>query len=252
MQLLEIIFVILFGLCFGSFVTLASYRLPRAEGVVAGRSRCPSCKKTLHARDLFPVLSWLLSKGSCRYCHASISWRYPVIELLTAALFLIVYAVHGVSFASVLLMLMSATLVIMVVADLEHMIIPDEVHLALLVLALGYHAVMGTAPTQVAEGFAAMLMLGMLLHHGYYYLRGREGLGFGDVKFFAVAGIWLGLWPLLPFLLITGLLGVMTGLLWRWLGRGDIFPFAPSLALALWTCAVWPNIVIALFYMVNI
>ncbi len=252
MQLVEILLVLLLGLCFGSFVTLASYRLPRGDGVVAGRSRCPSCNTTLGARDLFPVFSWLLSKGHCRYCHTGISLRYPVIELVTALLFLIVYLAHGISFASMLLMLMSTALVIMVVVDLEHMIIPDEVHLALLVLALGYHAAVGTPPAQVAGGFAVMLALGMLLHHGYYYLRGREGLGFGDVKFFTVAGIWLGLWPLLPFLLIAGLLGVMTGLLWRALGRGDIFPFAPSLASSLWICALWPEITSTLLYIPNI
>jgi prepilin signal peptidase PulO-like enzyme (type II secretory pathway) len=252
MQMVEIILVLLFGLCFGSFATLAIYRLPRGDGIVAGRSRCPNCLTSLAARDLIPVLSWLLQKGRCRYCKTHFSSRYPLIELATASLFIITYLMHGISLASVLLMLMSVPLIVMVMVDLEHMIIPDEVHLALLVLALGYHAVVGTPPGSVALGFVVMLGVGLSLHYGYYYLRGRDGLGYGDVKFFTIAGIWLGLYPILPFLFLAGGFGVLTGLLWRVLGKGELFPFAPSLALALWVCVQFPELVNIMLYIDNI
>jgi prepilin signal peptidase PulO-like enzyme (type II secretory pathway) len=243
MQTVELFLVIVFGLCFGSFATLASYRLPRGGGIIAGRSRCPNCQKDILARDLIPVLSWLLRRGRCRHCQRYFSFRYPLIEIIAASLCVLVYVLHGISLASVLLMLMSVVLLVMVVVDMEHMIIPDEVHLALLILALGYHAAVGSPPGNVAAGFVIMLAAGLLLHHGYYYIRGRDGLGYGDVKFFALAGIWLGLLPLVPFLFIAGGLGVMTGLLWKIRGKGDLFPFAPSLAVALWVCILWPNLV---------
>jgi leader peptidase (prepilin peptidase)/N-methyltransferase len=252
MQTLEAFLVILAGLCFGSFATLASYRLPRGEGVVAGRSRCPSCNTSLGAKDLVPLFSWLIQKGRCRYCATRFSARYPIIELVTMLLFVTTYLLHGLSLASVLMMLMAVPLVVMVTVDLEHMIIPDEVHLALLVLALGYHAAQGTAPADVALGFVLMLALSLLLHHGYRRLRGKDGLGFGDVKFFAIAGIWLGLYPLVPFLLLAGLAGVATGLAWRVLGKGELFPFAPSLAAALWVSVQFPNIYKYLLYIDNI
>lgn len=248
MDMAQLIFVILVGLCFGSFATLASHRLPRGKGIVAGRSCCPFCHTTLRVRDLVPVLSWAFSRAMCHSCSKRIPVRYPLIELATAALFIIVYQLYGLSLSSLLLMVMSAVLLIMVVIDFEHLIIPDEIHVALLVLALGYHATAGTPPGNIAAGFAVMVLLGLLLHHGYYWIRGRDGLGYGDVKFFAVAGVWLGLAPLLPFLFISGLFGIATGLVWKWIGKGDKFPFAPSMALSLWMNILWPEITNMLLY----
>src|SRR5690348_11004379 len=82
------------GLVFGSFATLVSYRLPREEPIVAGRSRCPICRMPLGPAALVPVFSWLLGGGKCRYCGAGISARYPLTELAQMALFLAVYAVY--------------------------------------------------------------------------------------------------------------------------------------------------------------
>lgn len=251
MQMVEWIFVIAIGLCLGSFATLASYRLPRGMGVITGRSHCPNCSKSLRAVELIPLMSWMISGARCKACKAPISVRYPLIELSAAMLCVIVYIVHGFSLPSILLMLASIMLLIMVISDIEQMIIPDEIHLALLVLGLGYHASMGSDPQNHAIAFIMMMGIGLLLHHGYYMIRGREGLGYGDVKFFAVAGLWLGILPVLPFLFLSGVLGVITGLLWKLRQKGEIFPFAPSLAIALWVCMIWPDISNTLLYMGN-
>lgn len=231
---LEMTFVAALGLVFGSFVTLASYRLPRDEPVVNGRSRCPSCKTFLGVAALVPLFSWIFQKGKCRYCKKPVSARYPLTELTQAALFLLVYAVYGVSWQSGILVLFTVCLLIMIVVDFEWMIIPDEVQIAMLVLGCIYHAVMGTAFESVLASAALGLGLGLALHYGYRFLMNKDGLGFGDVKFLLVAGVWLAdplLWP--PFLFVSGVWGIVTALVWRVLGKGPRFPFGPALAAAL-------------------
>lgn len=238
----ELLIVVVAGLCFGSFVTMAAHRLPRGEKTGFARSRCPKCKAVLGVRDLMPLLSWLLSRGCCRQCKASIGIRYPLIEICTALLFTLVYSQQGLALAALPLYLMVVALMVMVAVDVEHYIIPDIIHVALLACALAYHTLSGTLDERVAYGFGIAALLGLLLHHGYYYVRGRDGLGYGDVKYFAVAGAWLGPLALVVFLFMIGIFGVLTGLLWRALGRGPEFPFAPALAAALLLCILWPQL----------
>ncbi len=194
------LFTLFCGLVFGSFVTCASYRLPRGEDVALKASRCTRCEAKLGFKDLWPVLSWLISKGQCRHCGTRVSVRYPVIELVTAVLFLLIYSQYGLTAQGILLALMSVALLIMIIVDLEHYIIPDEIHYALLPLGLIWHFVIGTPPLDVAEGLLIGLVIGLTLRYGYRVLRRKEGLGFGDVKFFAVAGLWLTPCPIVPFL----------------------------------------------------
>jgi prepilin signal peptidase PulO-like enzyme (type II secretory pathway) len=247
----ELLIVVVAGLCFGSFVTMAAHRLPRGEKTGFARSRCPSCKTVLAVRDLVPLLSWLLSKGRCRHCKANIGIRYPLIEISTAILFVLVYSQQGLALPALPLYLMVVALMVMLAVDVEHYIIPDIIHIALLACALAYHTLSGTLNEQVAYGFGIAALLGLVLHHGYYYIRGRDGLGYGDVKYFAVAGAWLGPLGLVVFLFMIGVFGVLTGLVWRALGKGPEFPFAPALAAALLLCVLWPELANFLINNVN-
>lgn len=242
MDFFEVLAVVLVGLCVGSFVTMASYRLPLGQDIVRKPSHCPKCNAKLRALDLFPLLSWLFSRGRCRYCGVGVSVRYPLTELATAAAFLLVYSRYGISPHAVVLMLMATVLLIMIVADFECYIIPDSVHVALLPLGFVYHYLRVSDAGDVIGGLIAGLSLGLFLHYGYHYLRKRHGLGFGDVKFLAVAGFWLGLAPLVPFLFYSGIFGVLTGVVWRLLRRGALFPFGPALAASLFMCVVYPEI----------
>ncbi len=239
---IELLIVVSVGLVFGSFVTCASYRLPLEQDVVKKPSYCPSCDAKLGVRDLWPLFSWIFSGGKCRHCKTKISIRYPLIEVVTAAAFLLLYQRYGLTAEMALLALMAVALLILIVADLEHYIIPDQVHIALLPLGLLYHFAIGTGPMEVAGGFLLGMGIGLGLHHGYRILRKKEGLGYGDVKFFAVAGLWLTMLPIVPFLFFSGLLGVVFGLLWRLMGKGAIFPFGPALAASLWLLVVYPEI----------
>ncbi len=240
--LLELIIVICAGLVFGSFITCASYRLPLELDVVKKPSYCPNCNTKLTVKDLFPVFSWLFSGGKCRHCAAKISFRYPLIELMNTALFLFLYIHYGITPQFFILAAMAVMLMIMIVADLEHFIIPDCVHVILLPLAIAFHYVNGTLSEDILWGFFTMLGIALLLYYGYSKLRGRAMLGFGDVKFFAVVGVWLDLSVLPAFLLLSGILGVLLGLVWRGLGKGPVFPFGPALAVSLFFCVTYPQL----------
>lgn len=231
------------GLIFGSFATLVSYRLIAGGAIVAARSRCPACRAALGVRDLFPVLSWLRSRGKCRHCHAAIHWRYPVIELTAAALFLLVFWRAGLTHEAAVLALFALCVLIMATVDFEHRIIPDEVQIAMTVLGLTFHLVLReTHPADVLAGGLLGLFAGVALQRGYKLVRGREGLGTGDVKFLAVAGIWLGAPGLPPLMLLSGLLGIFTALLWRLLRRGAVFPFGPALGIAALLLLLFPEL----------
>lgn len=239
---MELLFVLFFGLVFGSFVTCASYRLPRGEDVVRKPSHCTACGVTLGFKDLFPVVSWLVAKGKCRHCGTRVHWRYPLIEIACAAAFLFIYLRYGLTPQGVMLALFAVALLIMIVVDFEHYIIPDEIHWALLPLGVAYHYFRGTPFTDAAVSMVLGAAIGLALHHSYRLIRKKEGLGFGDVKFLGVAGLWLGsvmLFP--PFLFFSGALGVLTGLFWRFLGLGERFPFGPALAAALFICVAIPE-----------
>jgi prepilin signal peptidase PulO-like enzyme (type II secretory pathway) len=237
----ELLFVLLAGLAFGSFITCASYRLPLEQDIVKKPSYCPSCNTKLGFNDLWPVLSWVGSGGKCRHCKTSIPVRYPLIEIVTAFTFWLIYAQYGFTLQAAILMLFAVALLILIVTDLEHFIIPDQIHVFLLPLGLLYHFVIGTDWMQVLYGFLAGAGIGLALHHGYRLLRKKEGLGYGDVKFLAVVGVWLTFFPIVPFLFYSGLFGVVFGLIWRLLGNGEYFPFGPALAVSLFTGVVYPE-----------
>lgn len=234
--------VALVGLCFGSCITLLSYRLPRGMKVGAVRSRCPNCKTPLGVKDLFPVFSWLGAGGACRHCGKKIHWRYPLIELLTMLLFLLVYLEKGLTPEALTIVLLGVCIITLCVIDFEHRIIPDALQWAMLILAIAHHF---TVPVEWADkvtAFAGALIFALALKYGFLFLRGKDGLGMGDVKFFAVVGLWLGVIPLVPFLFLSGLLGIVTALGWRMVSDDPRFPFGPALALSLFALVLFPQV----------
>lgn len=230
------------GLAFGSFASALSYRLPRGMDVVSDRSRCPRCQAVLAARDLLPLLSWILAGGRCRHCRAPISWRYPAIELATAALFAAAWwrGQGDLATASLLAVTMFG-LVVIVVADLEGGIIPDLALLGLLPVAGLWRWHGGGDWLDGAIGAALGLGLSWTARWAFRRWRGRDGLGLGDVKFLGLAGLYLGVTGLGPLLALSGVLGLAVGLIWRLAGRGAAFPLGPALCAALGLGLFWPG-----------
>lgn len=235
------IWVALVGLCVGSYITMASYRLPLELETVVTPSFCPSCNHKLGMKDLFPVFSWLKNMGRCGYCAAPISVRYPIAELVTAAIFLWIYSVYGISPAGFLITGVAIGVIILVITDLEHYIIPDQIQIWLGMLGIIAVLQLNLPMVPAIIGALSGFIFGYILCVGYPLLRGIEGLGFGDVKFFAVAGIWLGWKDLVPFFILSGVLGILLALVWRGLGRGKYFPFGPALGISLLLFLVYPE-----------
>jgi leader peptidase (prepilin peptidase)/N-methyltransferase len=198
--MLEIAAVML-GLAFGSFANVVIHRLPGRESVVSPASRCPACGHPLAAGDLVPVFSYLRLGGRCRYCRAKISGRYPLVEGMSAFLFLLVYSRWGISATALSGLILGFILICAAFTDLERGIIPDGLTLpGLLIGLLAAHFTVGPGPALLgALGFAGLLLLLSLLSHG--------GLGGGDIKLAAVIGAFCG-WPnTLASLALVSLIG---------------------------------------------
>lgn len=230
------------GACIGSFLTLATYRLPRDEKIGMTRSRCPACGTTLRVADLVPIFSWIFARGKCRHCKTRVSIRYPLTELACAAGALASAYHFGFTLEAFAITGLWWSIVAIIVTDLEHYIILDEVQIAIILFGALYHYAIGTDFIDVGIAAVTGLSIGLALKYGFLWIRKKDGLGLGDVKLLFGAGVWLAsLLSFVPFLFFAGLLGVVFGSLWRVIGRGEIFPFGPSLALSLLLCVAWPE-----------
>lgn len=247
-QLFIVILYLIFGLLFGSFVTMASYRMPRNENIVIKPSHCTTCNHNLSFLDLFPLFSWLFSKGKCRYCKNKISLRYPLTEVLLSVTFLIIHF-NAASFAhSIILCIFAVFMAIMIIVDLEHKIIPDEIQIASSIIALVYAYINNNSPYYVISGGLFGIIFAISLRYGFYLWKKKEGLGMGDVKFFAIIGMFLGIKSFMACLFMSGIIGIATSFIWKFVKKDNEFPFGPALAISLFICLIFPKY-ISLFYL---
>ena len=229
------------GACLGSFVTAASYRLPRGEDIFFDKSRCPSCKNVLGPRDLVPIFSWLWNKAKCSNCKAKISPRYVITEIITTLLALGLLYKYGLTPEFGLFLALATLLMILIVADFETYIIPDTSTIGALVLGVPYVYYFQPNWHDNIWGALAGLVIALLLRYGYQLFMKKEGLGMGDVKFLPVAGLWVGL-TLLPFYFVLGgLLGIATAIWWKIKYKNPLFPFGPALAVAMLITCVFKD-----------
>ena len=224
----------LLGLVVGSFLNVCILRIPAGKSIVLPASACPACKKPIAPYDNIPVLSWLLLGGKCRNCKVRISSMYPMVELLTGLLFVACYFAFGLTTLAAKWAVFAALLVVLTITDIRERLLPDKVNFlglaAGLVFSLFTPASDGTAlwianrwfafpPPQPVLSFVDALLgaavgsgLLWLVAEGYFRLRGREGMGLGDVKMLAMAGAFLGIKRTLLMILVGSLLGSLIGL----------------------------------------
>ena len=244
----------LLGLLIGSFLNVCIFRLPRDLSVVAPQSFCPDCEKQIAWYDNVPVLSYLLLAAKCRACGATISWRYPAVELITAALFFASVWRLGINPDAAKLCIFCALMVGLVFMDLEERILADELTVGgmtfgfLLSLFVPMPRFVGhfLLPPQWKESWPSLgeALIGGLgpaialwgIGEIYYRLRGRDGLGFGDVKMIALVGAFYGLQGALLTLILGSLAGSVFGLLFIALTKKDSktyeLPFGSFLGIA--------------------
>ncbi|HVB14949.1 MAG TPA: A24 family peptidase [Stellaceae bacterium] len=225
----------------GSFLGVVVRRLPDGLPIAWSRSRCESCSAQLQARDLLPLLSWMLSRGRCRHCGSRVGWFYPAIELAALAIALIALCADGTPRA-LLDCLLGWWLLTLGWIDARRWILPDALTLPLIVAGL-FEAALFDPDRLLDRALGAvlgyLLLRGVAL--GYRALHDRDGLGHGDAKLMAAAGAWVGSMALPQVVLAAALsalvaAGVMR-LSERRIDRLSALAFGPFIALATW--AVW-------------
>lgn len=236
-----------FGLSFGSFANAAVWRLKERRDIVHERSECVHCHHQLAWYDLLPVLSWLGLKGKCRYCHKSISWQYPAVELAVAAYFVVSYFAWPYQLEGwaaiaqfALWLAFGLGLAILFVYDLRWYLLPDRVVFPLIGLALISFLIREAfqAPFDLGN-VISQLVLALLPIAGFYYLLYQVSkgawVGFGDVKLGVFMGVALG-WQLALLALVLAnvfaCLITIPGLLAKKLSRTSRVPFGPFLIAA--------------------
>jgi leader peptidase (prepilin peptidase)/N-methyltransferase len=256
---------VLLGLAIGSFLNVVIHRLPRimerdwaaqcaelrGEALPDGepfslarpRSRCPQCGHPIGALENIPLLSYLALRGRCRGCGAHISWRYPLVEVLTAALFGFAAWHFGAGTAALAAMLFVAAMVALAFIDLDTQLLPDSITLPL--IWVGLIANLFAVYTDLASAVIGAVAGYLALWSVYWLFKlttGKEGMGYGDFKLLAAIGAWLG-WQVLPLtILLSSLVGALVGITLILLakhGRNVPIPFGPYLATAGMVALFW-------------
>jgi prepilin signal peptidase PulO-like enzyme (type II secretory pathway) len=247
------LFIFALGLIIGSFLNCVIWRLSQNEGFLFGSSYCPHCKHSLDFFDLFPVLSFLFLRGKCRYCKKNISWQYPIVELITGFLFLLVYSnfgplgvVFSYDFFQLLFWLIIISIfVIIFIFDLKYYIIPDEVTYPAIFISLAwifYSFFVGA----ISDTQTLYYILSALCASGFFFLiwflsKGKA-MGFGDVKLAIFLGLILG-WPnIVVGLFLAFFFGAIIGIILVFLkkkGFKSEVPFGPFLVAGTMLAAFW-------------
>lgn len=255
----------LFALAVGSFLNVVIHRLPlmmeqawrrecaelTGEEVPAAErlslalpgSRCPHCGHALRARENIPLLSYLFLRGRCSACAQPIGARYPLVEAGTALLSLLVVWHFGVTWEAGAALILTWGLIVLAGIDIDTQLLPDSITLPLLWLGLLLSLAGGFAsPRDAILGAALGYLFLWTIYQGFKLITGREGMGYGDFKLFALFGAWLG-WQALPMILIlSSVVGAIIGLALlarRGQDRHTPLPFGPYLAAAGWLALLW-------------
>jgi leader peptidase (prepilin peptidase)/N-methyltransferase len=273
---LQVVVLFIAGLMVGSFLNVVIYRYPitlfRAWGsmakeilteqgyqvvgeakdkrllqqhfnLVVPRSRCPNCQHLIRWWENIPVLSYLLLRGKCSNCQSPISIRYPFVELLTAASFAFVTYKFGLSWQTLLFVVISALFIVQIFIDIDHKILPDPINYiilwsALLAAALGYSIPLFDAVIGAMAGYLSLW--------SFYWLfklaTKKEGMGYGDFKLLAAIGALVGYQKLLLVIILSAGVGAIIGITMMLLKKTDRsaqIPFGPYLAIAGWITLFW-------------
>lgn len=230
------LFIFLVGLLIGSFLNVCIYRIPREESIAFPASRCTDCGTNLRPWDLLPVVSYISVAGKCRYCKTEISFRYPAIEVFTSVIVLLLFSIFGLSLEFTVYSLISCILLVISSIDLDWKIIPDQLIILGLVLALilrFYYFI------QFKDySFLLWSLLGLVTGGGTLLviaIASDGGMGGGDIKLMGMLGFLLGFNSILLTLLLSFIIGGVVSillLLFKLKGKKETMPFGPFIAVA--------------------
>jgi len=223
------------GAIIGSFLNVCIWRIPREESIVFPASHCPVCSHPIRFFDNIPIISWLILRGRCRDCGASITPRYPLVEALTAVLAVLLYWKYGFSLQFLCAFLFTAALIVITFIDIDYQIIPDVISLP--GIPLCFLAAVFVMGVPFLESLIGILVGGGILYViavGYEWITKREGMGGGDIKLLAMLGAFFGWKSLLFIVLCSSLTGAVVGMTAMVIQGQDMkyaVPFGPFLAL---------------------
>ncbi len=253
MEALTVLFVAVFGLVWGSFLNVVIYRIPQDLSLLRPPSSCPACGTRIRPYDNIPVLSYLLLKGRCRSCGEGISIVYPLVETLTSLGFILVYHHFGrslnVEFVSGCLF--TSVLVVLGFIDYFHQIIPDEVTMPGLLLALVYAFFRDDLSLRSAlVGSVSGAGFLLFVYGTYLLVRRKEGLGMGDVTMMLLVGAYLGFGRTVLTLVLGSFAGALVGMFFILGRKKDLqfaLPFGTFLAPAAFVSMIWGERIISAY-----
>jgi leader peptidase (prepilin peptidase)/N-methyltransferase len=236
-------FVFIFGAVVGSFLNVCIFRLPAKTSIIKPLSQCPHCHHPIRFYDNIPIISFIVLRGKCRDCDGKISWRYPLVELITAVLSLLLFLQFGLTLRFLIFFIFTAVLIVITFIDLDHQIIPD-------VLTLPGIPIFFLLAIFVVKITWLEALIGLLIGGGvlfaiafvYELLTKREGMGGGDVKLLAMIGGFLGWKSLIFILLFSSFSGAIAGITAMIIKKQDMkyaVPFGPFLSAAAVAYLFW-------------
>ena len=267
---LMVLLALILGLLVGSFLNVVIYRVPeglnrnwklqakqmldlpleQGEGerfnILMPPSHCPSCKAAIKPWQNIPILSYVLLKGQCKHCHAAISLRYPLVELLTGLVFAVCAWKFGATWTALAAMVFSAYLIAMIFIDADTQLLPDQLTLPLMWGGIVFH--LAAYLLQADWGITTLVdsLLGAIV--GYMSLwsifqlfklvTGKEGMGYGDFKLLAALGAWLGISVLPIIIIMSAVVGLIFALIMK-VAKNQPMPFGPYLAISGWIVLVF-------------
>jgi len=263
--MIEQVFVFVFGSLVGSFLNVCIHRMPYNESVVMPRSHCPKCKKTIAWYDNIPFISYILLKGRCRNCKEKISFRYFIVEFITALLFLLLFRRFGISFEFFLFSVMSAGLIIATFVDFQLRIIPDEISMGGAVAGFIFNAARGLGFNPLSYDSKPLInsVLGIVIGGGIIFLTAfifdlvyfrmmkkppvdgeTSSMGGGDVKLLAMIGAFLGWQQAILVFFLAPFFGIIIALANVIVKREHVIPYGPFLSLAAIISIFWGTAII--------
>jgi leader peptidase (prepilin peptidase)/N-methyltransferase len=266
--MIAMIIAFIFGSIAGSFLNVCIHRMPNNESVVWPSSHCPHCKKRIPAYDNIPFISFIMLRGKCRFCKKGISLRYPLVEFLTAAMFVLLFNRYGLSYDFFCSVVFVCALIVATFIDIPHRIIPDEISVGGMVIGFILMSVKGFNFNPFSFSFLPMRnsFFGIIIGGGIIYLTGflfdlvyfkllkrppiqgeTESMGGGDVKLLAMCGAFLGWQKAVLIFFLAPFFGAVIGIINLVTKKDHTIPYGPFLSLAAIISLFWANKIIEFF-----
>jgi leader peptidase (prepilin peptidase)/N-methyltransferase len=243
--------IVIGGLCVGSFLNVCIHRLPARASIVFPASRCPACLHLLAWSDNIPLASYVALGGRCRYCRVPISVRYPIIEGVTCAIFVVHWHVFGPTPLLAVRLVFACALIVLFAIDLEHQILPNVITLPGIVVGFLCSFIVPPGPVMSLAGIALGGGLLWGIAEAWYWLRKVEGMGFGDVKMLAMVGAFLGVKMVVLTFVLSSMIGGLLGAALLVTRRADMatkVPYGTMLAFAALVASLFGETLLAWYF----